>query len=100
MNHTTKRDSEFYRRIGSKGGRTTVAKHGREHMQRIGRKGFESTTQRYFRSEAEHKHWLTVAGAHQYWRSTGLPMKCDRDGRPVWPAEMPPHPAHDDYTEF
>lgn len=32
---------------GSKGGRATVARHGREHMQKIGRKGAAVTWQRY-----------------------------------------------------
>lgn len=32
---------------GSKGGRVTVARHGREHMQSIGRKGAATFWQRY-----------------------------------------------------
>ena len=32
---------------GSKGGRATVERHGREHMQQIGRRGAEVTWTRY-----------------------------------------------------
>ena len=32
---------------GSKGGRATVARHGREHMQQIGRRGAAVTHSRY-----------------------------------------------------
>lgn len=32
---------------GSKGGRVTVQRHGREHMQQIGRKGAATTWSRY-----------------------------------------------------
>lgn len=32
---------------GSKGGRATVAKHGREHMQKIGKRGAAVTWTRY-----------------------------------------------------
>ena len=32
---------------GSKGGRATVAKHGREHMQKIGKAGARTFWQRY-----------------------------------------------------
>lgn len=89
------RDRDYYRRIGSKGGRTTAARHGRGHMQAIGRRGFETTTARYFHgSRAAHSSWLARAGLHQYWRQTGLPMKYDRQGNPVWPEQMPDHPAH------
>ncbi len=98
--HTTKRDKDFYKRIGSAGGRATVARYGREHMRAIGRKGFQSTTHKYFRSEKEHKLWLANMGAYTYWRSTGLPMKRDHMGRGVFPDRPPAHPAHDDYTEF
>lgn len=35
------------RQAGSKGGRVTVQRHGREHMQRIGRKGAQVTWTRY-----------------------------------------------------
>lgn len=88
------------RRIASQGGSTTVARHGRGHMQEIGRKGFAATTQRYFRNTRDHVQWLVAAGAHAYWKSTGLSMKYDRNGNPIWPEQMPPHPAHKDYTEF
>ncbi len=33
---------------GSKGGRATVTKHGREHMQKIGKRGAAATWSRYF----------------------------------------------------
>ena len=35
------------KQAGSKGGRATFAKHGREHMQKIGREGARVTWQRY-----------------------------------------------------
>ena len=33
---------------GRKGGKATVAKHGRDHMRAIGRKGFEVTCNRHY----------------------------------------------------
>lgn len=33
---------------GSKGGRATVARHGREHMQKIGKRGAAVTWTRYY----------------------------------------------------
>ncbi len=36
------------KQAGSKGGRATVAKHGREHMQEIGKRGAAATWARYF----------------------------------------------------
>lgn len=84
---------EHCRRIASRGGRATVARHGREHMQKIGRKGFEVTTERYFfGSVAAHLSWFRARGAFEYWKQTGLAMKRDGDGRGIWDA--PGHPAH------
>lgn len=91
---TTKRDKEFYRRIGAKGGRATVEKYGREHMRKIGRRGYAVTTCRYFMGNAHlHNKWLVKAGLHVYWKSSGLAMKRGPDGTPIWPEEMPAHPA-------
>jgi general stress protein YciG len=98
--NTEEERREWYRMIGSRGGRQTVAKHGRAHMSRIGKRGFETTTRRHFRNESHHKQWLREAGAWAYWRSTNIPMKRDRHGNPIWPETLPPHPAHSDYTEF
>lgn len=89
-NHNTDRqktrDREFYRRIGAKGGRATVKRHGREHMSRIGRKGFQATTEKYFNGDREaHKRWIAQMGAWAYWVATGLPM------RAVW--RRPAHPS-------
>lgn len=82
------------RRIASKGGRTTAARYGREHMSAIGRKGWLVTTARYFvGSERLHAAWLAAMGSHVYWRESGMVMKRDGDGRPVWPEEAPEHPA-------
>ena len=36
------------REAGSKGGRATVERHGREHMQRIGQRGAVTTWSRYY----------------------------------------------------
>lgn len=99
MNHTTK-DKEFYRRIGSLGGRATVQRHGSEHMRQIGKRGFEVTTARHFRSEQHHKRWLAEMGAYTYWRQTNLPMRYGRNGEPIFPTTRPSHPAHPDHTEF
>jgi general stress protein YciG len=86
--------AEHCRRIAAKGGKTTAARHGRGYMREIGRKGWLVTTARYFLgSERLHAAWLAAMGAHVYWRESGLEMKLDGDGRPVWPEEAPVHPA-------
>src|SRR5690554_1408054 len=89
------RGSDYYREIGRKGGLATVAKHGREHMSRIGHRGYLVTTCRYFLGNDQlHNRWLATMGLHNYWRQSGLPMKHDQDGNPIWPEEPPIHPAH------
>ena len=58
---------------GSKGGRATVQRHGREHMQRIGKRGADVTWSRYR---------LTPIGQYQYAmveRATGI-IKTIKDG--------------------
>lgn len=82
------------RKIAAKGGRTTVARHGRRHMQKIGRRGWEATTRRYFAGLPHlHINWLKTAGAAAYFAQTGLTMKYDADGRAIWPESAPTHPA-------
>lgn len=98
MDNCTKKDKEFYRRIGSKGGKQTFARHGHEHMSRIGRKGFDATTEKYFRNEREHKLFLAEMGAYTKRKSADL--KYARDGVPIFPDQKPTHPAHRDFTEF
>lgn len=39
----SKRDPDYYRKIGSLGGKRTVELHGREHMSEIGKAGFRAT---------------------------------------------------------
>lgn len=90
----------YYRQLGSKGGRATVERHGRAHMQTIGKKGFEQTGKKYFRSMQEYKLWLASLGSFVYWRDTGLPPKYDRTGNPIFPTNKPLAPWDDDYTEF
>jgi hypothetical protein len=86
--------AEHCRRIAARGGRQTVARHGRAYMSQIGRRGWEVTTARYFAgSERLHAAWLAAVGLHIYWRETGLAMKRDAAGRGVWPEESPVHPA-------
>lgn len=92
---------EYFRQLGSKGGRATVQKYGREFMAIIGAVGYESTTKKHFQGdEASHNEWLIKSGAHAYWKSTGIPMKRDFDGNPVWPEEMPEHPAAGNWVPF
>ena len=94
MSETTTRTREYYQEIGRRGGRATAAKYGRVHMSTIGRRGWLVTTARYFLgSERLHATWLATAGAYVYWRESGLTMKRDADGRPVWPEALPTHPA-------
>jgi hypothetical protein len=38
--------------FGSKGGKTTVTRHGRTHMQRIGKRGFWATVHRHWNGDA------------------------------------------------
>lgn len=97
---STKRDADYYRRIGRKGGLATYKKYGSSYMSRIGKKGWLATTTRYFRSELEHKMYLIEMGLFNYWKSTNLPMKYDKNGLPVWPSQPPIHPAHSNYTHF
>jgi general stress protein YciG len=46
---------------GSKGGRATVARHGREHMQQIGKRGAAVTWQRYHLSPIGQSGWAMVS---------------------------------------
>lgn len=85
---------EHCRRIASKGGRATVNKYGRAHMSEIGKRGYMVTVCRYFLGNDHlHNHWLAQAGLHAYWQASGLPMKRDADGNPIWPETPPVHPA-------
>lgn len=80
-------------KCGKKGGRTTVRKHGRQHMSKIGRKGFEQTTNLYFGGdENAHKEYMAEMGRWQYFTQTGLRLKHDRDGNPIF--RRPQHPAN------
>jgi general stress protein YciG len=97
---TTKRDREYYRELGRKGGQATARKYGSGWMSQIGKRGWLATTTKYFRNELHHKTWLIECGLHNYWRGTQLRMKYDRFGNPIWPDRLPPHPAHRDYMEF
>ena len=45
---------------GSKGGRATVAKHGREHMAEIGKAGAEVTWSRYHLAPIGQSGWAMV----------------------------------------
>lgn len=91
----SKRDANYYRELGSRGGRVTAERYGPEHMSEIGRRGHEQTTARYFAgNEALHNDFLRRMGQHVYWKSTSLPMRWDRSGQPIWPEMKPTHPAH------
>lgn len=70
------------RRIASRGGRATVAKHGSSHMRK------------YFRSASDYKLWLGSMGAAVYAQNSGLPDT----GK--YPHERPPAPWDDGFTEF
>jgi hypothetical protein len=41
------------KQASSKGGKTTVERHGTAHMEKIGRKGFDTTVARHFGGEAK-----------------------------------------------
>lgn len=85
---------ESAREMGARGGRATVEKHGRGHMREIGKRGFQAVTEKYFSgSDLLHKSFIAEVGLHVYWKSSGLPMKYDKGGRPIWPDKMPLHPA-------
>jgi general stress protein YciG len=62
MEDNTHRDKrrEHLRTIASKGGKSTVARHGREHMSRIGKKGFRAALVNSNYSDAGHmiSHWI------------------------------------------
>lgn len=88
-----KRGSDYYREIGRRGGRATVKKHGRAHMSDIGRRGFAAVTVRRFGgNDRAHRDHMAARMSHLYWRQTGLPMKHDCHGQPVWPDRMPVMP--------
>lgn len=54
---------EHMRAIGRRGGLATVAKHGRSYMSSIGGRGFEATVRRYWQGDKEaFKRWLVRAG--------------------------------------
>lgn len=72
-------------RYGQKGGMTTYARYGREHMAEIGRKGFEKTTLLHFHGRREwHINWLVQKGIFTYWLQTGIPMRYGVDGKPIY----------------
>ena len=51
------------RAMGSKGGKATLATHGREHFRVIGRKGFQVTTDRHFDGDKrKHLNYLISRG--------------------------------------
>lgn len=85
--------ADHCRRIASKGGRTTVARHGSSHMSAIGVKGFLATA-KHFQSMAHYKMWLADTGAHEGWRQTQLPAT----GK--FASEKPTGPWDPDYVEF
>ena len=85
--------AEHCKRIASKGGRTTVARHGSSHMSAIGVKGFQATA-KHFRSVTEYKLWLGSMGGFAYWRASGLP----NTGK--FPSEPPPAPWDPNHIEF
>lgn len=85
--------AEHCKRIASKGGKATVAKHGAEHMSAIGVKGFRSLAAK-FRSVKEAKDWLARIGTYNYVKSTGLPDT----GK--FSHERPLAPWESGYTEF
>lgn len=48
---------------GSKGGRATLKRHGREHFRELGRKGIRATAEKYFDgSISETMEWLRRRG--------------------------------------
>lgn len=78
---------------GSKGGRTTVKRHGRDHMSRIGRKGYEAVIDKHFDGdESAYYQYLYQLCGWNYWLQSGRPMKYDVNGRAIW--QPPTHPAH------
>lgn len=78
---------------GSKGGRETVKRHGRDHMSRIGKDGYQAVIDKHFGGdESAYKKHLAEQCGWNYWRQSGRPMKYDRSGRPIW--RKPFHPAH------
>lgn len=92
---------EYFRKLGSRGGKATVKKHGRSHMREIGKKGFAATTKKHFQGDVgSHKEWLIKIGNFNYWSSTNIPMKRDFNGTPVWPDEKPTHPANGNWVPF
>lgn len=60
------------RRVGSLGGRATVAKYGSSHMSAIGVRGFRAFSAR-FSSVRAAKRWLSETGSYVYWQQTRLP---------------------------
>jgi general stress protein YciG len=45
---------------GSKGGKTTVERHGREHMQEIGKRGAAVTWEKYHLSPIGQSGWAMI----------------------------------------
>ncbi len=50
---TTRRDPDYMRQLGKKGGQRTVERHGREHMSQIGKIGFAVTFQKHWGGNKE-----------------------------------------------
>ena len=86
---------ENAREMGSKGGRATVRKHGKQHMSQIGKAGKNRVVELYFDGdEAAFINWFTELGLYNYWSSTNIQMKRDFAGNPIWPESKPVHPAN------
>lgn len=88
-------NSDNAREYGRKGGMATAQRHGRSHLSKIGRKGFEATTERHFQGDEEkHKSFLREQCGWNYYVQTGVALKHDVTGKPIW--RKPTHPAHMD----
>lgn len=63
-----KRGTDFFKRIGKKGGDATVARHGRGHLSEVGREGGEAVKARVAETDPDYYSRIGRIGARERWR--------------------------------
>jgi len=78
----SEKQREHLRAIASTGGRTTVERHGAEHMSTIGRRGFEAIAARY--GEINAIRWLGKKGTRTFTKRPKSQWTSDKRAITAW----------------